>query len=142
MTPYKLLLDLAGLSQREAAAFHGVRIDTVKSWSVGRNNAPSGALDELAVLIDRQIQAADQAAETVADQAADRGAPETVEIGLAADDHEAQALGWPCAGAHHRVVALVAKALIAQGLEVAVAPRGSTALTAAAADAHEGTKAR
>lgn len=46
-TLYAACLSRLGLSQSEAAALHGVRIDTVKSWSSGRNNVPQGAWDEL-----------------------------------------------------------------------------------------------
>lgn len=46
-TLYAACLSRLGLSQTEAAALHGVRLDTVKSWSAGRNRVPDGAWDEL-----------------------------------------------------------------------------------------------
>ena len=56
-TLYSACLARLGLSQSEAAALHGVRLDTVKSWSAGRNRVPSGAWDELrdyeAQIVDR-----------------------------------------------------------------------------------------
>ena len=49
-TLYAACLSRLGLSQLEAAALHGVRLDTVKSWSSGRNPVPQGAWDELRAL--------------------------------------------------------------------------------------------
>lgn len=46
-TLYSACLARLGLSQSEAAALHGVRIDTVKSWSSGRNPVPQGVWDDL-----------------------------------------------------------------------------------------------
>lgn len=46
-TLYAACLARLGLSQAGAAAVHGVRLDTVKSWSAGRNRVPDGAWDEL-----------------------------------------------------------------------------------------------
>lgn len=51
MTPYRALQQLCGLTQSDAAALHGVRIDTVKSWSAGRNRAPMGVMNELRQLV-------------------------------------------------------------------------------------------
>lgn len=56
-TLYSACLARLGLSQSEAATLHGVRLDTVKSWSAGRNPVPDGAWDDLrsreAAIIDR-----------------------------------------------------------------------------------------
>lgn len=56
-TLYAFCLSRLGLSQAGAAALHGVRVDTVKSWSSGRNAVPDGAWDDLrayeARIIDR-----------------------------------------------------------------------------------------
>lgn len=46
-TIYAACLARLGLSQSGAAALHGVRIDTVKSWSSGRNPVPQGAWADL-----------------------------------------------------------------------------------------------
>lgn len=46
-TVYAACLSRIGLSQPEAAAMHGVRLDTVKSWGAGRNPVPQGAWDDL-----------------------------------------------------------------------------------------------
>ncbi|MDE2434754.1 MAG: hypothetical protein KGM49_00705 [Sphingomonadales bacterium] len=49
-TIYTACLARLGLTQSGAAALHGVRLDTVKSWSSGRNRVPQGAWDDLRVL--------------------------------------------------------------------------------------------
>lgn len=46
-TLYAACLSRLGLSQTEAASLHSVRLDTVKSWSSGRNTPPPGAFDDL-----------------------------------------------------------------------------------------------
>jgi hypothetical protein len=129
-TAYALLLDRCGLSQREAAAFHDVRLDTVKSWSSARNNPPAGVIEELRGLYARIARAA---AEAVAAIGAGATPAEAVELGIAVDDQEAQSLGWPCVGAHAAVLGLVAAQC---RLAVSIVPRGCTPATAAAADAH------
>jgi hypothetical protein len=56
-TLYAACLARLGLSREEAARFHDVRLDTVKSWCAGRNRVPNGAWDELrayeAAIVDR-----------------------------------------------------------------------------------------
>jgi hypothetical protein len=133
MTTFALLCDRCGLSHREAAAFLGVRLDTVKSWSAGRNPAPEGVLAQLRGLYARIAQAAEQAIQVIEDN---EDHPDELELGLAADDHEAQSLGWPCVGAHRAVLGLVA-ALCPDDIRVVIVPRGSTMATAGAADIHE-----
>jgi hypothetical protein len=46
-TLYAACLSRLGLSQSEAATLHNTRIDTIKSWSVGRRPVPDGAWAEL-----------------------------------------------------------------------------------------------
>lgn len=56
-TLYAACLARLGLSQSEAASLHGVRLDTIKSWSAGRNPAPDFVWVDLrkreAAIIDR-----------------------------------------------------------------------------------------
>lgn len=61
----------------------------------------------------------------------------SVDLGIAADGHEAQSLGWPCVGAQRASLALLVAAFPLE-VEVRIVPRGSTPATAAAADAHQG----
>lgn len=129
MTPYLLLIQACGLSQREAAELRGVRIDTVKSWCTGRNTAPQQALDQLrdlyALMVDTSEQAIDAIQQTPVDAA--------IVLGYPADDHEAQSLGLPCVGAWRAMAGMVIAAL---GGPVTLVPRGSTPETAAAMAQH------
>lgn len=56
-TLYAACLNRLGLSQAEAADLHKVRLDTVKSWSAGRNGVPTGVWTDLrryeAAIVDR-----------------------------------------------------------------------------------------
>lgn len=129
MTPYRLLLSCVGLSQTEAAAFHAVSRDTIKSWCVGRNPAPAASIQALKALHEHQRRAAREGAK-IAQMAPRKG---EIELGYAVDDIEAQTLGWPCASAHYIALGM----MIAQlNRPVRLVPRGSTVATAAAADAH------
>jgi len=60
-TTFAASLQLCGLSQQEAADYFDVRLDTIKSWSAGRNAVPSGVWDMLADLWRRIEDAADAA---------------------------------------------------------------------------------
>lgn len=128
-TLYSVLMNACGLSQREAAEFHKVRIDTVKSWCTGRNRPRDSVIAELRALYEKIERAADNLIEIAAEQPDDT----EIEIGYAADDHEAHSLGWPCVGAQLASIGIAA-ACIAQ--PVKLVPRGTTAATAAAADIH------
>lgn len=46
-TMFKLVCESCGLSVREAAKFLGAKLDTVKSWSSGRNPAPESVIEKL-----------------------------------------------------------------------------------------------
>lgn len=46
-TLYAACLARLGLSQPEAAELHNVRLDTVKSWAIGRRTVPNGAWQDL-----------------------------------------------------------------------------------------------
>jgi len=136
-TLFSLLRQVCGLSQREAADFLDARLDTVKSWSAGRNPTPPGVIDALADLANRIDAAADGAVGKIVEQIARHGDGGVVELGVAADDHEAQSLGWPCGSAHGMVIGLTASRALAEGHTVDVVPRGSTVATAAAIEIHE-----
>ena len=132
MTPFALMLNICGLSQREAAAFLGVRHDTVKSWGAGRNTAPAPVIKELSGLHVRQRRAAAQVLAQLRALSRTHGLPDAIELGLACDDHEAQARGWPCVGAQAAMYGLVIAR--ASQMRFRFVPAGSTAATAAAAD--------
>lgn len=132
-TTYALLLERCGLNLREAADFHRVRPDTVRSWSSGRNPASAGAIAELRDLYARIERAAGGGMAQIQNLGRQHRLPDMIELGLAADDAEAQSLGWPCVGAHAAVLGLVA---VRVTVPVRIVPRGTTTATAAAADAH------
>lgn len=130
MTPYRLLLSRVGLSQADAATMHQVRLDTVKSWCAGRNRAPAGVMAELRRLYARQKQAAQEALEAISGFAD----ANTIELGYAVDDAEAQSMGWPCASAQWTSLGMIAAST---DRRITMVPRGTTVATAAAADARE-----
>ena len=118
MTLFKIALSRLGLSQSEAAAFLKVSVNTVKSWSAGRNPVAPGAWDELFELSDRQ----EHAAQNMMDEWEEAGQPSDVELGLASDNHEAQSLGWPSVGAQ---LAVFARFWELSGIAATISPRRS-----------------
>lgn len=137
-TVFALLRQVCGLSYQEAADLLQARFDSVKSWETGRRRAPDGALAELAALAARIDAAAGEALAQMEELAASHGRPEEIELGLASDDHEAKAIGWPYVGAQRACLARVVAQGMKRGYRFRIVPRGSTAPTAAAADAQEG----
>ena len=137
MTIFRILIDTAGLSLVQASAFLDAREDSVMSWSSGRRPTPPGVITELHELIAHQQLAARQSAAHIEKIMNDNGTPEVIEIGVSADDHEAQSLGWPTVSAHAAVIGMSVALLPAEIVaRVSIVPRGSTAATAKAADAH------
>jgi hypothetical protein len=137
MTLFRILMNAAGLSLAQASAFLGARQDSVVSWSSGRRATPAGVIAEMHALTSRQQRAASEGSAVIEQQVAQHGMPEAIELGLAADDHEAQSLGWPTMSAHAAVLGLTLS-LLSPGpaARVVLVPRGSTAASAAAADLH------
>lgn len=130
-THIALLAGRCGLSVREGAEFTGVRLDTFKSWSAGRNQAPAGAVEELRTLYRKIEQAAAAAVDQIRSSVP---AGSVVELGYCADDYEAQQLGFPFATCHNAMLGLVVARL--DHAQVKLVPRGSTVATAAAMEAH------
>lgn len=128
-TPFALLVSLAGLSHREAGDFLSVRIDTVKSWSSGRNRCPDGALAELRALVAKQARTASEALAQIKRLEIGHGAPDAIELGEPASDKEAQSIGWPCVGAWR---GMAARVVAETDTSVEIVPRGSTPATRAA----------
>jgi hypothetical protein len=100
MTLFRILISTAGLSLAQASAFLKVSEDSAASWSSGRRAPPPGVIAELHGLISRQENAAFEAAEAFEELVAAYPKTKTFEIGISADDHEAQSLGWPTVSAH------------------------------------------
>ncbi len=127
---FKLISQDCGLTMTEAASFLDVRPDTAKSWWMGRRICPDTVIDELLALSVRQDVAAQESAIVIQNAAEQRGAPEDIELGIASDDHEAQSLGWPGAGAHAAVLRKTVKLLPPDlAVLVRIVPRGQPAGT-------------
>lgn len=132
----RLLIDACGLSQREAAEFLSVRLDTVKSWY--RAHPPAarpGIISELQSLNAKQRRAAANFINLTRKLAREGTISDTIEVGIASDDAEARSLGWPCVGAHRMAIAMATARL--PHTRVVIVPRGTTLATAAAADVHD-----
>jgi len=137
MTPIKLLIQLAGLSNREASKVLNIRPDTVNSWSSGRNPAPAGAIEEMRVLVDEIDIAADEAVKQIQMMSQRANIKEMeVELGYCLDHKEAHDLGWPAVGAHNAMLARVIHQA-PDAVKIKIVPRGSTPPTAAAMQAHK-----
>jgi hypothetical protein len=115
------LAERCGLSQREAAEFLKVRIDTVKSWCVGRNVAKPAVLAELRGLYASIQAAADKLAQDngrLLELQRERGiAPRGIVFGLAKTDDVARAFGFPSQGPY---VAAIGLALLRLPDDVAI----------------------
>lgn len=134
MTPFALLVQLAGLSQREASAFLDLSPSSVDKMARGVRAAPDGVIRELQALIEKQDEAACAALGLIDEQGADE-----IELGYPSDDYEAQSLGWPCIGAW---AVMAARVVAGTDAKVIMVPRGSTSSTAAAADINDKHKRR
>lgn len=107
ITPFALLLGRCGLSHREAADLLGVRTDTVKSWSAGRNQTPDSVIAELRQLYARIERAANEQLILMDELAAEHGSPDAINLTLAANDAAARERGWPCVGAQAAAYGIV-----------------------------------
>jgi transcriptional regulator with XRE-family HTH domain len=134
VTPFAALAGLAGLSQREAAEFSGASPSAIDKMARGKRSTPEGILEQLRELIRTQAHTAAEALGDIRRLAGEHGAPEEIELGYPADDHEARSLGWPCVGAWR---AMAARVIADTPVAVRLVPRGSTVATDAAIDAHE-----
>ena len=99
MTLFSASLKLVGLSHGEAAEFFGVRLDTVKSWSVGRNQVPQGVWDQLRELYEDQVVAVEEVMDLLRQKQPDE---------VALNEAGARAAEWPSKGAHMAVLAMCA----------------------------------
>ena len=111
ITPFAVLAERCGLSQREAAEFLKVRIDTVKSWGAGRNIAKPEVLAELRGLYAHIQAAAEELVQHVAgllEQQWERGIKQrAIVFGVAETDDVARAFGFPSLGPYMAAIGLV-----------------------------------
>lgn len=109
---------------------------TVRRWMSGQQ-PPQSVIDEMFTLIDRQTRAAHEVVRLIQARLAMQDMLVFIELGLSADDHEAQSLGWPTASAHAAVIRRVVESLLPRLRHlIRIVPRGSTPASAAAADSH------
>jgi hypothetical protein len=110
VTPFAVLAERCGLSQREAPGVLKVRLDTVKSWCAGRNVAKPAILAELRMLYGNIQAAADKLAqdnERLLEQQRERGIqPRAIVFGLAETDDVARAYGFPSRGPYMAAIGL------------------------------------
>lgn len=82
---FKYALSACGLSQREAADFLGVSLDSVKGWAQERRPVPKGVWDMLADLYARIENAANFAADQMADNGVDPRAYQSIDANFGDD---------------------------------------------------------
>lgn len=76
---FKYALSACGLSQREAADFLGVSLDSVKGWAQERRPVPEGVWDMLSGLYARIENAANFAADHMAENGIDPRAYQNID---------------------------------------------------------------
>lgn len=135
MTPFSLLIRLTGLSHQEASDYLNVRLDTVRSWSTGRNPCRASVLNELRALAKLQDQVSAETIRHLSEITKTADLDAQIEIGYPVDNAEAQALGWSSCGAWF---GMMAKVLAGLERPIVLVPRGSTPATAKAIEARAG----
>ncbi|WP_315772766.1 MULTISPECIES: hypothetical protein [unclassified Bradyrhizobium] len=108
---YDLLRQRCGLSQADAASFHGTRIDTIKSWCSDRRTAPAGVLDELRDLYADISEAGDELTDVVKLMPQRDANGIFFQVGAPLDNKDAIACGFPCEGSCLAAVALAIASL-------------------------------
>jgi hypothetical protein len=131
MTAFATLMQRCGLSQREAAELLEVRLDTVKSWSSGRNPVRLAIINELRELYRKIERAGRELAEEqkypIEQHRQISGEPVLLEFGLAQSDAEARTLGFPCIGAHAAALGIAIANLPGDvGVDIVPRRRGET----------------
>ncbi len=135
---YDCLLAASGMDSIDAAEFHGVDEEAIYMWMSGDEEPPQFEIEKISDLICRMAVSVSQVLDHVTDQVEKHGAaPGVLELGLASDDQEAGVLGWPNKSAHKMVLGMTTAQMSEIGIKVNIVPRGSTAPSAAAADAFE-----
>lgn len=102
MTPFNLLLQLTGLSHREAGFYLNVREDTVSAWARGYRDSPRGVLEQMRDLVGEIESCASQALDVIEDSGAER-----VTLHYCVSDQQARERGLPSVGAHNSMLARV-----------------------------------
>ncbi len=130
-TLFSAALARLGLSQSEAAEYLAARLDTVKSWSAGRNPVAPGVWPELHRLAVRQRSAA----EAIVAAWRDAGEPDRIDAALPSDA-EIDRRSWPSRGSFIAVLA-EAWSMLPHTVSVRIVPAESTPAVHAAAAARK-----
>lgn len=104
-TAYALLLDRCGMSHKDAAKFHDVKLEVVNGWATGKKEAPEDAIYGL-----RDVYHMIQSMAYDAVDMIDKQKPAGIELELAKDEAEAIELGLPCIGAHEAALGIIVAA--------------------------------
>jgi len=99
---YDLLREACGLSQQEAADYHDVRLDSIKSWCSDRRQVPVAVVAQLQEL----MRAIELSAEKFAAEINPNYDQNAFIIGVPIEDEDAEACGFPSIAAHHRAIAI------------------------------------
>ena len=135
---YDCLLAASGMDSIDAAHFHGVDEEAIYMWISGDEEPPQYEIEKISDLICRMAVSVAEVLDHVLEQTEKHGAgPDLLELGLASDDQEAGILGWPNKSVHKMVLGMTTAQMTEIGIKVSIVPRGSTAPSAAAADAFE-----
>jgi hypothetical protein len=123
---YNLLREACGISQLEAAErVHDTRLDTVKSWSSDRRPAPGWAINQM----QSQLRRIRRAGEDYAAQIKKTAQGNVFVIGLAHDDDDARACGFPSVSAQLQATA-IAISLLPDDADIRLVPRVRGAIPA------------
>ena len=135
---YDCLLAASGMDSIDAAEFHGVDEEAIYMWISGDEEPPQFEIEKISDLICRMAVSVAEVLDPITAQVEKHGAPPAVlDLGLASADQEAGVLGWPNKSVHKMVLGMTTAQMSEIGIKVSIVPRGSTAPSAAAADAFE-----
>jgi hypothetical protein len=99
---YKLLLGFSGMSQREAATFHEVSLDSIKNWCTERSNPPARVIEELRQLNQLMMKSAVAYEKNLSDSAKN----DEIDVADCARHAASNRQEWPCQSVENRVIAL------------------------------------
>lgn len=85
-----------------------MRLDTVKSWSSGRNPTPHAVIVELRALYSKIETAAGELLKAAQELTKMHGEAAEIAIEIASNDREARKRGWPCVGAQRAAYGIAA----------------------------------
>ena len=121
-TAFKLLCDLCGLTQRQAATILAINHSTLTAYACGRRTPPYSVLLELADLHKRIADTATAAVDAFVANARPDISTTTLHLELSATEDQARHLGFPSIAAHRASLALMTADLTRKGYTIAIVP--------------------